>query len=124
GPQETAGERAHRDGARLRLQARRVTFRLAHLASLLALTIIATAIGGVTATYWIANREFRDVLDDDLEIQSEFLAELLAADRGRLDAEDLHELLTDTFEPDEDEDTRWVSVYDTRTGRVVSNLPH
>src|SRR5690606_38958236 len=28
------------------------------------------------------------------------------------------------FEPDEDEDTRWVSVYDTRSGLRVSNLPH
>jgi signal transduction histidine kinase len=102
-----------------------VTFRLSHLALLLALTIVVTAIGGVAATYWIAGQEFRDVLDDDLEIQSEFLAELLAAEPARvLDTGDLEELLRDTFEPDEDEDTRWVSVYDTRGGRLVSNLAH
>ena len=101
-----------------------MTFRLSQLALLLALTIVLTAVGGVAATYWIADEEFRDVLDDDLEIQSEFLAELLAAKRGRLNALDLQELLIDAFEPDEDEDTRWVSVYDTRSKRQISNLPH
>jgi two-component system, OmpR family, sensor histidine kinase QseC len=101
-----------------------VTFRLSHLALLLAVTIVVTAIGGVTATYRIADEEFRDVLDEDLEIQSEFLAEFLA-DRERLPSKgDLQELLEDAFEPDEDEDTRWVSVYDTRSGLRVSNLPH
>lgn len=102
-----------------------MTFRLSHLALLLAVTIVVTAVGGVAATYRVADREFRDVLDDDLEIQSEFLAELLAADRERLpDAAELQELLEDAFEPDEDEDTLWVSVYDTRSGLRVSNLPH
>jgi len=102
-----------------------MSFRLAHVALLLALTIVVTAIGGVAATYWVADEEFRDILDDDLEIQSEFLAELLAAGRSRfLDTDDLRELLRDTFEPDDDEDTRWVSVYDTRSGRRISNLPH
>jgi signal transduction histidine kinase len=102
-----------------------VTFRLSHLALLLAVTIVVTAIGGVAATYRVADQEFRDVLDDDLEMQSEFLAELLSADRDRLpDAADLRGLLRDAFEPDEDEDTRWVSVYDLRSGRQISNLPH
>jgi signal transduction histidine kinase len=102
-----------------------VTFRLSHLALLLALTIVVTAAGGVIATYRVADREFRDVLDDDLEIQSEYLAELLSADRDLLaDTEDLYELLTDAFEPDEGEDTRWVSVYDVRSGRQISNLAH
>ena len=101
-----------------------MTFRLSHLALLLAVTIVVTAIGGVTATYRIADEEFRDVLDEDLEIQSEFLAEFFA-DRKRLPSgSDLQELLEDAFEPDEDEDTRWVSVYDTRSGLRVSNLPH
>lgn len=100
-----------------------MTFRLSHLALLLALSIIVAAVGGVAATYWVADEEFRDVLDDDLESQSEFLAELLSAERKRLDAEELQELLSDTFEPD-DEDTRWVSVYDTRTGLRISNLSH
>jgi signal transduction histidine kinase len=102
-----------------------MSFRLSHLALLLALTIVVTAIGGVAATYWIADEEFRDVLDDDLEIQSEFLAELLAAERGRLpNSRDLQKLLRDTFEPDDDEDTRWVNVYDTQSGLRISNLPH
>jgi len=102
-----------------------MNFRLSHLALLLALTIVVMAIGGVAATYWIADEEFRDILDDDLEIQSEFLAELLAAEHARLlDTDDLQELLIDTFEPDDDADTRWVSVYDTRSSRRISNLPH
>jgi two-component system, OmpR family, sensor histidine kinase QseC len=101
-----------------------MTFRLAHLALLLAVTIVVAAVGGVAATYRVADHEFRDVLDEDLEIQSEFLAEFLS-DRERLpDTSDLQELLKDAFEPDEDEDTRWVSVYDTRSGLRVSNLPH
>lgn len=101
-----------------------MTFRLSHLALLLAVTIVVTAVGGVAATYRVADREFRDILDEDLEIQSEFLAEFLA-DRKRLpDGADLQELLEDAFEPDEDEDTRWVTVYDTRRGLRISNLPH
>lgn len=100
-----------------------MSFRLSHLALLLAFTIAAAAAGGVVATWYVADREFRDVLDDDLEMQSEFVAELLAAERDRLDARDLEELLRDTFEPD-DEDTRWVTVYDTASGLRISNLPH
>jgi signal transduction histidine kinase len=102
-----------------------MSFRLSHLALLLALTIVVTTVGGVAATYWIADAQFRDILDDDLEVQSEFLAELLAAERGRLpNARDLQKLLRDTFEPDDDEGTRWVSVYDTQSGLRISNLPH
>jgi signal transduction histidine kinase len=101
-----------------------MTFRLSHLALLLAVTIAVTAVGGVVATYRVADREFRDILDEDLEIQSEFLAEFLSERKRLPDRQDLQELLEDAFEPDEDEDTRWVSVYDTRTGLHVSNLPH
>jgi signal transduction histidine kinase len=102
-----------------------MNFRLAHLALLLAFTIVVAAVGGVAATYWIADEQFRDILDDDLEIQSEFLAELLAAERALLlDTGDLQELLRDAFEPDDDEDTRWVSVYDVRSGGRISNRPH
>src|SRR5690606_35181010 len=121
---ETSRQGAHRDDTRLRLSAGgHLSLRLSHLALLLAFTIAAAAAGGVIATWYVADREFRDVLDDDLEMQSEFVAELLAAERDRLDARDLEELLRDTFEPD-DEDTRWVTVYDTATGLRISNLPH
>jgi two-component system, OmpR family, sensor histidine kinase QseC len=100
-----------------------MSFRLSHLAVLLALTIIVATGGGIAATYRVADKEFRDVLDDDLESQSEFLAELLSAERTLLDPGDLRELLRDTFERD-GEDTRWVSVYNLRTERIVSNLSH
>lgn len=100
-----------------------MSFRLSHLALLLAFTIAMAAAGGAIATWRVADRELRDVLNDDLELQSEFVAELLAAERERLDRGDLEELLRDTFEPD-DEDTLWVTVYDTGTGLRISNLPH
>ncbi|MEX2125325.1 MAG: ATP-binding protein [Woeseia sp.] len=100
-----------------------MTFRLSHLALLLALSIVVAAVGGIAATYKVADAEFRDVLDDDLESQSEFLAELLSAERELLDAKELRALLRDAFERD-DEDTRWVSVYDSRSGRSASNMSH
>ena len=100
-----------------------MSFRLSHLAVLLALTIIVATGGGIAATYRVADKEFRDVLDDDLESQSEFLAELLSAERRLLDPGGLRKLLRDTFERD-GEDTRWVSVYDLRGERIVSNLSH
>jgi len=100
-----------------------VSFRLSHLAILLALSILVAAVGGVAATWRVAGEEFRDILDDDLENQSELLAELLAADGVELDEKALEALLDDAFEP-EGRETLWVTVYDRRTGRSVSNLPH
>ena len=97
--------------------------RLSHLAILLALSTLVTAIGGVAATWWIADREFRDVLDDDLELQSKLLAELVSSDGFGLDAGDLEELLEDVFD-DDDEETTWVTVYDTRRASHVSNIRH
>lgn len=100
-----------------------MTIRLTHLVLLLAATTVLTTVGGVAATWWVADREFRDVLDDDLEQQSELLAELFA--RGDMPAAeaDLGRLLADIFE-DDDEETLWVTLYDLRTGRRISNLAH
>ncbi len=100
-----------------------MTFRLSHLAVLLALSIVAAGAGGVFVTWQVADEEFRDVLDDDLENQGELLAELLAAVGDQLDAGELEDLLRDAFEPDGKE-SLWVTVYDTRTGTSVSNRPH
>src|SRR5690606_9925718 len=123
-PAQGRRPRAHRDGARLRLQARcAMSFRLSHLAILLALSILAAAIGGVAATWRVADEAFRDVLDEDLENQSELLAELLAADGVDLDEDALEDLLDEAFEP-EGEETLWVTVYDLRTGGAVSNFSH
>ncbi|HSD70502.1 MAG TPA: ATP-binding protein [Woeseiaceae bacterium] len=98
-----------------------MTFRLWHLALLLAVTTTLTTIGGVAATWWVADREFRDVLDDDLEAQTKLLAELLSRDKLRMTAQDLQSLLVETFE-DDDEETLWVTVHDLTTGRRISNL--
>lgn len=100
-----------------------MTFRLSHLAALLAISIVAAAAGGMFATWRIADEEFRDVLDEDLENQSELLAELLASKNVDLDSEALEDLLDEAFEP-EGEETLWVTVYDLRSGRSVSNFPH
>lgn len=100
-----------------------MTFRLSHLALLLAVSIVAAAAGGVLVTWQVANEEFRDVLDEDLENQGELLAELLVAVGAELDAAELQELLEDAFEP-EGEESLWVTVYDTRKGISVSNRPH
>ncbi len=100
-----------------------MTLRLSHLAVLLALSILAAAVGGVAATWRVADEAFRDVLDEDLENQTELLAELLAADGVALDEDALEDLLDEAFEP-EGEETLWVTVYDLRTGRAVSNFSH
>jgi two-component system sensor histidine kinase QseC len=98
-------------------------FRLSHLAVLLAVTIVVASVGGIVATYRVADEEFRDVLDEDLENQSELLADLLTADGVDLDHDELQDLLEEAFEPDGNE-TLWVNVYDTRTGALVSNFSH
>ena len=100
-----------------------MTFRLSHLAVLLALSIVAAAAGGMFVTWQVAGEEFRDVLDEDLENQGELLAELLAELGDKLDAEELEDLLRDAFEP-EGKESLWVTVYNTRTGQSVSNRSH
>jgi two-component system sensor histidine kinase QseC len=100
-----------------------MTLRLWHLAMLLAITTLLAAIGGVAATWWVADSEFRDVLDDDLENQTKLLAELLSRDRLQITAQDLEALLVETFE-DDDEETLWVTVHHIASGRQISNLDH
>jgi signal transduction histidine kinase len=100
-----------------------VTFRLSHLAALLALTMVATTVIGIGATWRVAGEELRDVLDDDIESQARLLARLLAAGEPRLPPDELGRLLRRAFRPDE-EDTLWVNVYDSASGRLASNLAH
>lgn len=97
--------------------------RLTHLAALLAISTLAAAAGGVAATWWIADREFRHVLDDDLSNQTDLLAELVTDEGFGLTGDALAELLADAFESD-DEESLWVTVYDTRDGSHVSNFEH
>lgn len=100
-----------------------MSFRLSHLALLLAITTLLAAIAGVATTLWVADREFGEVLADDLEHQSNLLAELLATGNVELSATALEEMLIDVFEED-DEETLWVTVYDTSNNRQISNLAH
>jgi signal transduction histidine kinase len=100
-----------------------MTIRLSTLGGLLAAVILLVTAGGIAATWRIADREFRDVLDDDLEQQAELLAELVLQDPARFDDSSFRDVLAATFEDDEEE-TVWVSVYELATGRVFSNLEH
>jgi signal transduction histidine kinase len=100
-----------------------MTIRLSTLAGLLAAAILLAAAGGIASTWLIADREFRDVLDDDLEQQAELLAELVLRDPAHFDDSSFRDLLAAAFE-DDDEETVWVSVYDLATGRLLSNLDH
>ena len=84
---------------------------------------MAVLIGGIAATWYIADREFRDVLQDDLEQQAELLAELMADQVPDMNEDAVLDLLADAFE-DDDEETVWVTVYDKRNDRILSNLPH
>lgn len=100
-----------------------MTVRLSHLAFLLGVIVLAVLVGGIAATWRIADREFRDVLEEDLEQQAELMAELLADQVAGIDDEIILELLADAFE-DDDEETLWVTVYELTNGRILSNLPH
>jgi len=100
-----------------------MTIRLSTLAGLLAAVILLVTAGGIVATWRIADREFRDVLDDDLEQQAELLAQLVLQDPARFDDSSFRDVLTAAFE-DDDEETVWVSVYELATGRVFSNFEH
>lgn len=100
-----------------------MTIRLTHLAVLLAISTLAAAIGGVAATWWIADREFREVLDEDLSNQTDLLAELVTDRRVGLTDRTLEKLLADAFESDK-KDSLWVTVYDRRSGTHVSNFKH
>ena len=100
-----------------------MNFRLSHLGLLLVATTILAAILGVSVTLWVANREFADVLTDDLEQQSKLLAEILADRDTQVGSSALETILIDVFEED-DEDTLWVTAYDLRDGSRISNLKH
>lgn len=96
-------------------------FRLWQLAAVLGVTMLAVVTGGVIATWLVADEEFREILDDDMEAQSELLADLLAAKLVTTDLAELEAVLVESFDVDEEE-TIWVNVY--ADSRHVSNLPH
>lgn len=100
-----------------------MTLRLTHLGLLLALSTVLTGIAGVTATYIVAKHEFRKLLDDDLETQSQLLSEMLESGTRDLPPDELGKVLNEVFDAD-DEDTLWVNVYNRQTGELVSNLDH
>lgn len=101
-----------------------MTIRLSRIAWLLALSTVLTGLCGVAATYLIAKKEYRELLDHDLETQSRLLSELLAADNESVSNGKLGRLLKEVFDDDSDEDTLWVNVYNLESGRLASNLRH
>lgn len=100
-----------------------MTFRLSRLALLLAASTVVSAISGVVATYWVAQDEFRDVLDQDLENQGELLAQILSAENVRIPDAGLDKLLA-KYLKSRDEDALWLTVYDLASGKSASNIQH
>lgn len=100
-----------------------MTVRLSYFAALVAVAILLVGLGGIVATWNMADREFREVLDDDLEQQALLLAEIVSRSPLRMSDESFASLLADVF-VDDDEDTIWVSVYDRASGQLLSNLDH
>lgn len=100
-----------------------MNIRLLNLVVVISVSTLVAGVGGVLATYWVIEDEIQDLLDDDLEAQSELLAQVLAAEEGLISAERLETLIKSIFEYDQEE-TLWVNVYDTRKGTHVSNLDY
>lgn len=100
-----------------------MTVRLSYFAALVAVAILLVGLGGIVATWNMADREFREVLDDDLEQQALLLAEIVSRSPLRMSDESFASVLADVF-VDDDEDTIWVSVYDRASGQLLSNLDH
>lgn len=97
--------------------------RLTWIAALLALTMLATALTGVVATYREAEEELREVLEDDLESQCRLVLRLLADQPAPRSGQSLGKLLRSAF-PIDGEETLWVNVYDSSRGLLASNLQH
>ncbi|MGR7922012.1 ATP-binding protein [Zobellella denitrificans] len=95
--------------------------RLSRLAWLLALSTLLAGLLGIVSTYRVADAEFRELIEEDLQQQSRVLARLLAATDGGLSPARLEQLLRDGFRED-DEDTLLVNVIDLDQRRLVSNL--
>ncbi|PSJ45798.1 hypothetical protein C7H85_10530 [Zobellella endophytica] len=98
-----------------------MSFRLTHLALLLAVSTLLSTGLGIISTYRIAEAEFRELIDEDLEKQGRMLARVLAAGQGEVSDARLERLLRDTFEAD-DEETLLVNVIDLQRRAVLSNL--
>jgi signal transduction histidine kinase len=104
-------------------------FKLLHLAAFVAVSTLFAGLGGVVATYWVVQDEVRDLLDDDLEVQAEFLAEVLSAEAGTLSASRLQSYIDRAFQLDEGDrddlqEATWINVYDPDSGQHLSNFQH
>jgi len=104
-------------------------FKLMHLAAFVAASTLCAGIGGVAATYWVVQDEVRDLLDDDLEAQAEFLARLLGTGQQALSTLALQSFIRDAFAQDDDElddpeQAIWINVYDRPTNTHISNMDH
>lgn len=96
-----------------------MTIRLAHIAAVLAISTIIATVGGVIATYLIAEAEIRDLSDEDIERHADLLAHWLALQDVLPTG--LARQLQQAFEED-DEDTLWIIVEHHSSGQRVSNL--
>lgn len=94
--------------------------RLSHLAWMTGISALATTLISVWLTYRVANAELEEILTEDLIMQSRMLA--MSMSSSELSSQ-FDQMLDAIFAEDE-EDTLWVTAYDTASGRQISNLPH
>ncbi|MDZ7670862.1 MAG: histidine kinase dimerization/phospho-acceptor domain-containing protein [Gammaproteobacteria bacterium] len=106
-----------------------MTFKLLHLATFAAISVVLAGIGGVAVTYLVVEEEVRDLIDDDLEAQAEFFAALISDQRISMSRQTVQSLIDEAFEPDPDDvgdiqEMLWITVYDRTSGAHISNLKH
>lgn len=94
--------------------------RLSHLAWITGISAVATTLISVSVTYRVANAELEEILTEDLIMQSRMLTLSIAS--SELSSQ-FDQLLDAIFTEDE-EDTLWVTAYDTASGYQISNLTH
>lgn len=94
--------------------------RLGHIAWITGVSALATTLISVWVTYSVANAELEEILTEDLIMQSRMLT--LSISSSEL-SPDFDQLLDAIFTEDE-EDTLWVTVYDTASSYQISNLSH
>ncbi len=94
--------------------------KLSHLGWLTGVSAMLGTILSVYLTHRVASAELEEILMEDLVKQSRMMA--MSISSSQLSAE-FDQMLHAVFTED-DEDTLWVTVYDTASGTQVSNLSH
>lgn len=94
--------------------------KLTHLAWLTGVSAIVATLLSVYLTHRVASAELEEILMEDLVKQSRMMAMSISSSQM---STQFDQMLSAVFAEDE-EDTLWVTVYDTGSGQQVSNLDH